>query len=130
MNYKTLIVGSVFSFCLGAALVYYFLPQIKTVEKEVIRNNVVTVVKEVKRPDGTTETEITTTDKTVKHETSVAVTPPIQPNWRIGASAVAGVPSLKPIYGLQVERRVLGPVWIGVRVETNAQLGAVLSIEF
>jgi len=59
---------------LSAALTRYYFPKVemKTQEitKEVIRNDIRTIVKEVTRPDGSKEVITETTDKTVKREES------------------------------------------------------------
>lgn len=104
------------------------------VEKEVIKRDVVTVVKEVVRPDGTKETETTTIDKSKEKKdtlTSVA-TGTIKPDWHISISAsAASVAEISsPAYGFQIERRILGPFSAGLRIQTDKQIGLVVGYEF
>lgn len=104
------------------------------VEKAVVRNDIVTVVKEVVKPDGTKEIVSTTTDKSVERKDSTvvkAVAAP-QPQWHISASASVqpSSGSYQPVYGLQVERSILGPFSIGVHADTNKQIGLVIGYEF
>lgn len=137
MSYKLLLPAMVA--CLGLGLyigkTYYSTTQTKEIEKEVVRTDVVTVVKTVERPDGTKETTSTTTDKTVsKHdETKTATTASaLAPQWHTSASAsVARLSEISsPVYGIQVERRLLGPFSVGLRAQTDKYIGVALGFEF
>lgn len=102
------------------------------VEKEVVRTDIVTVVREIIKPDGTKETISTLTDKSVarkdsSHSTSKAET---SPNWHISASAARSLESAVPVYGLQIERRILGPISVGINVNSERQIGLVVGYEF
>lgn len=53
------------------------------------------------------------------------------PDWRVGG--LVGVtlqPALRPVYGLHVERRILGPVSLGAWGLSSGVIGASLSAEF
>lgn len=114
---------------------YFSKTQTVEVEKEVQKSDVVTVVHEIVKPDGSKETTSTTTDKSVTNKDAkssiVSVAPP-PPNWHVSASyAVEPLSgSYQPIYGLQVERRILGPFSVGVRAQSDKQIGVVVSYEF
>lgn len=134
VNLKQLGCCSVLSFLLGVGLVWKYARVSEVVEKEVVRNNVVTVTKEVTRPDGSKEIVTTSTDKTVSKAESDAKTVPTQPQWHLSASAVmADKPDFgayKPVYGLQIEKQFLGPISLGLRVQTDKQIGAVIGYTF
>ena len=125
MNKYTLIVP-LSSLLLGLALGFYLKPEnIKEVKVE--HTNVVTVIKHVKHPDGSTETTKTTTDKStteaskeIKSETA---------KWRAGAM-IAVSDKLNPIYGGFVEHRFIGPIYIGAFGLTNKTVGLTLSFSF
>lgn len=124
--------------CLAsAACTKYFWPnkaiEVKTETKEVVKNNIVTVVKEVKRPDGTVERTETTTDRTkstVKQSESIAVFKAI--DWHVSASAVKKLDTgaLEPHYQLQIERRIMGPIFFGANISTEKQIGITIGLEF
>lgn len=110
----------------------------KIVEKEVIveRKNVVTVIKEVKRPDGTVETETRTEDKSEttgkkdSDSSSSSVVTNNKPQWRAGALVGMDFRTNQTTYGALVERRILGPASLGVYGTTNQNVGLSLSLEF
>jgi hypothetical protein len=101
------------------------------VEKEVVRTDVVTVVKTIERKDGTKETTSTTTDKSVakKDSTStVAVVPRSQ--YHVSVSGSRSLDDSNIVYGLQIEKSFIGPLSLGVRVQTDKQIGLVVGYEF
>lgn len=100
---------------------------------------IVTVTKTV-RPDGTvtetTRTENKEADTKEKTETSDKnkVTTPSASDWGVGGGAVASfgsdlrtVPSVD-YYG-EVSRRVIGDVWVDLRVDTSRAIGLGVRIE-
>lgn len=108
----------------------------------------VRVVYRERKPDGTvTETEHTTTDTHERggtvtdattndaRDTSKTVTA-YRPDWRIGVQAGGSlqtplIPVAGPlVLGFTVDRRVIGPVWAGVWVQTGGAAGVGLSVEF
>jgi len=103
----------------------------QTVEKEVIKRDVVTIVKEVVRPDGTKDTTTTTTDRSKENRTDSSTVVKAAPLYHI--SAIASIPlnaSPTPIYGIQIERRFAGPFFLGVNAQTNLHIGLVVGMEF
>ena len=123
---KTLIIGAVLVAASASAATKYLWPSIETkIEtRELIKNNVVTVVKTVKEPGGREETVTTIIDKTVKDESKLMLVS-AKPQWRIGG----GIDNSQNYYG-QIERRILGPVFISVGLDTVGTMRAGLSIEF
>lgn len=94
--------------------------------------------REVERTDTrATETAATDTSRVEAHdatrETARTVTS-AKPNWRVGVLAGAQMRfdplSLSPALGAHVERRILGPVWLGVWGLHAGTAGLSLSVEF
>ena len=104
------------------------------VEREVIKRDVVTVVREVTMPDGTRSVETVTTDRSKERKdvTNVTTKATASPDWHVSVSASAARVSeiSSPVYGVQLERRILGPFSLGARVQTDKQIGVVVSYEF
>lgn len=116
--------------------------------------DVVKVVEIIKAPDGTETTKITETDKTKINESSSQETASSQATvvekivektvfvdklksvdgykaqWHIGIRAGAGarlnLPAVTPVLqlGVTAERRIAGPFWLGVWVDTQLSLPA------
>lgn len=135
MTLNKTFIAMLVSAVIGAALTKYYYPNIESktveIEKEVIKNNIVTIVKTITKPDGTTETISETTDKSTKKETSrkeaIVVA---RKDWMIGASASTKFSNLEPIYGAQVQRRILGPFYLGATASTDKTVGVSLGFEF
>lgn len=104
---------------------------VKTVET--VKKDIVTVVREVTRPDGTHESTTTTTDHSTEASTrSSSVTKASQPQWSAGLLLQKSAQhwAEAPVYALLVQRRVLGPVWVGAGVSTDKQVMGIISLEF
>lgn len=136
-NIKVILVAIVVCLGLGYSLGRYVQPaqeveKIVEVEKEVIKKDIVTVVKVIKNKDGTEEVITTTTDKSqenrIANRTS-EVSKNIKLDWHVTASA-KDLFKEKHIYELQVERRVLGPLFIAASYNTNNSIGVGVGIEF
>lgn len=140
-KYKVLIVIGVG--VLGYAFGRYAQPakiQIKTEtvikEVQVEKRNVVTETHEIKHTDGTTETVIKVTDltKVSTKETSDSKTSETitfnKPQWKVQALLAPQTGPIGPLYGLDVERRILGPISAGAWGNTDKKYGASVSIEF
>lgn len=129
MTIKTGLIIGLLLLLIGAAIGRYTASPtetVKEVEKEVVKHDVVTVTHEVKRPDGTTETEITTTDKTKESSTKkTEVSSAAAPNWFLVGSATKD-----NVYGLQVNRRILGPAFVGVGATTDHIYTLNVGVEF
>lgn len=141
MNYKLILPATVIVFGIGiyTGKLFYAKTETIEIEREVIKRDTVTVIKEIVRPDGTRETETISTDKSKESKdskTSVIVAAPPQPQWHLSISGAANLqnsinvlPS-SMVYGLQIERRILGPFSIGARIQTDKQIGLVVGYEF
>ncbi len=126
----------VLALLVGAAGARYYWPRVeyKNViqEREVIRKDVVTIIREVTRKDGSKETTTEIIDHS--NETSdrkQSVTKAASPQWSIGVYSSIG--DVVPTYTLTVDRRILGPFSLGVYGQTNLNeqtFGAGLRVEF
>jgi hypothetical protein len=104
----------------------------KTVETEVERvvKDVQTVIKVVTRPDGTKEEVTTIIDKS-KQSTDKTSTKIIAKNdWHISASGSRTFTDSSMTYTLQVERRIIGDVFLGASVDSEKQVGLVVGIDW
>lgn len=100
-------------------------------EVETIRKDIRTVIKEVEHPDGTKEKETTIEDKSMvkKDSETVKVVSTSRLDWKL-----QGIINLKdiavPIYGLDLERRIIGPFSAGAWATTQLDYGVSVSFEF
>lgn len=135
MNAKTVMILCVVTAALSAAVTEQYFPKTKTVEvqRDVIQNDIQTVIKTVRLPTGEVDSTTTIVDHTkrIDIDTKTTTTASIPPNWLV--SATADVPHFdltKPAYGAQVSRRVLGPVFLGFQLNTRGEAGLSLGMEF
>lgn len=114
----------------------YLWPRVEykhTVEqKEVVRKDVVTVIKEVVRKDGSRETVTEIVDRSRENssrtETKVSTK---KSEWSLSLLLKSDASKLgEPVYGLMAQRRLLGPVWVGVGASTDRQIMATIGLEF
>lgn len=110
--------------------------KIVTKEVEVERKNVQTTTREEIRPDGTKITETVTKDLTVstkKARTKAKAKTLVKnsrPQWRVGVGAVTRLENLQIDYTVSVERRILGPVFVGLQGGTHGYGGLMVGLEF
>ncbi len=120
MQAKGVLICCVVSAALGGLAVYKNIGAVETV-REVVKDRIVTVTHTVIKPGGETVVD------TVKHEAidaSSAKTVPRQ-DWAVGLAYGTGLN-----YGLSVDRRILGNLWITASA-TQAKVGAIgLKYEF
>ncbi len=123
--------GAIALIMLGVGLyvgkTYYPIVQTTEVEKEVIKRDVVTIVKEVTNKDGTKTVETIITDKTKekKESTETKVSATRLPDYAATLTAQTPYNVLKPVYGLQLDKRIGGPLWVvlGVNQEKEVTIG-------
>ncbi len=134
---KNLLIALGSGLLIGAAGMFYLnKPDTKSVQTEketaTTKKDIVTIVKEVTRADGTKEVVTTTTDKsTEKKDTSSSlVVQTAKANWLVGVSASASLDRLAPVYGIHAQRRVLGPAFVGIGLNTNKEALLSVAIEF
>ena len=125
MSKKTVIVAAIV-FVLGGVLGYKLAPVPQSETRTVVQDKIVTVVKEVTKPDGTViRDETRTEDK--RADSSVTVAPPSKPDWLVGVSYEPGV---VPVYGITVQRRVIGNVYVGASASTSGDITANVGVTF
>lgn len=109
------------------------------IEKEVIKEvKDVRIVKEVvQSPDGTITTKETTEDKTVTDTSKeseskrLELTKRSSPQWKVRVTReIDFTKEVNPEYGVGIERRILGPFFLGAWVTTQKQAGVSVGFEF
>lgn len=120
----TLIAGLI----LGALIVWQFYPrvEVRTETEEVVRRDVVTRI--VERPDGGKETVIIDRSK----ESSTSTTEERPPRkWLASVGASTGDNLSRDFkYSASVQRRVVGPFFVGLQADTEGAVGVLLTMEF
>ena len=128
---KNNIIIAIIAFIVGALGAKMLFPTVKEktveIETEKVVKDVQTVIKVVTRPDGTKEEVTTILDKSRENKESKSVKLISKPEWHISAN---GTISSNPIYGLQVERRIVGDVFAGVGYNTDNKITVSVGIEF
>ncbi len=112
----------------GAALYleHAYFPRVVTVEKQVIKEVTVTTTHQVQHPDGTIVTDSVTS--ATKKEQIDKFAPIVQPNWVI--SGGIDMLSSTRVYTLQVQRRVLGPIFVGAQAGTDQRVSINIGVMF
>lgn len=135
MNWKNIAIYTIVVAVVSAAATRYYWPQIQTQikieEKEVIKKDVRTIIRERTNPDGSTEKETEIIDKSkekiTKEFQSITVK---KKDWFVAGGATINIDDVKPVYNLQVNRRILGPFYLGASVNTRKDIGVQVGFEF
>lgn len=129
---KQLSIGLLITVAASAATTRYFFPIVneKIVEHETVKNNIVTVVKTVKEPNGAVETISTTTDHTIKLESQTTTIATLKPQWLVGGGMGYDIHSLTPSYQIEINRRIIGPVLVGLSGSTDGAVRLNVLVEF
>lgn len=156
MNYLKLGLVGLVLVLVGYAFGRYVQPATvitKTEDHEVIKyverttkekdNNKDIVIIETRLPDGTIRKETHIVDKgrviidkskegsDTKDSKSETIVSNTKPQWKAaGLLGVADYSLSNRIYGLEIERRILGPIFVGAWGMTNKQLGVSVGLEF
>lgn len=101
------------------------------------------VIVEIKLPDGTIRKETHIIDKgrvvidkskegsDTKDSSTTTVTTYNKPQWKAaGLLGIADYSLDNRVYGLEVERRILGPIFLGVWGMTSKEVGLSVGLEF
>lgn len=105
-------------------------------EVQVIQHDTTTKTHEEVKPDGTKTIDTVVEDKDKEENKSSAdskastVVDTTKPQWKVGALGAYDFSTLKPIYGVQVDRRILGPIFVGAFGLNNRTVGLSVSLEF
>ena len=118
---------------LGASGGYYLgrataRPETVTVTEQQ-KDKIITIVRTVKSPNGTITRDRTTTEDRIVERNLIEIKPLPKPNWRISGGYSGGF-ALVPAYQLSIERRILGPVFLGANADTAGRFGVTAGFEF
>jgi len=139
MTIRLYVLISLLLVVVGYTIGRYTTPE-KVVTKTVIDTHTVTVVQHdiqtvtVTKPDGTSTTTVadhsvdTTKSQTDEHESKVVENQ--KPQWKVSAQFAPKVPQYEYFYGAQVERRILGPVFVGAFGNIDHTVGLSVGLEF
>lgn len=132
---KNTIIALTVGLLLGAGAGTFLFPQTKEkiveVEKEVIVKDVVTVTKVITRPDGTKEELVTVTDKTKENKQSTSTKTVAKSTWHASVGAKTKIDKLQvDLYTIQIEKRILGDLFLGVTGSTDKTVGLTVGLEW
>lgn len=139
---RQLVIVAVISAAIGVGLTRFYWPKIDTKitvqEKEVVKKDIVTVVRTIVKKDGTSESVSTTTDRSVEQSDKQQITiVSAKPSWDVSLGALTGLKTLEPAYQVQVQRRILGPFKVGIIAGvsqhmnmSDQKLGLSIGMEF
>lgn len=138
VNIKTTLILVLATAVISTGITRYLFPRIETqtvdVIHEVIKKDIRTITKIIERPDGTKETIIDETDKSTDKKTEKHTATTYQnKDWQIAGTAETDYTQLKEAkldYGIHVQRRILGPFYLGAMVNTGKRVGVSLGMEF
>lgn len=129
---------------IGFGAGHYFTPtkiitKTETVVKtnDIIHDHIKTIIRTITNPDGTTDSTTTIDNNSVEvknsssESNSSSVTTYEKPQWK--AQGLVGLNfdnTTIPIYGVGIERRIIGPISAGLWGNTNKEAGLSVSLEF
>lgn len=118
----TLVIGAL---CVGIALGYFYAPKPATRDRETQVTRTVTKIRRVEVPGQTvTETIIVGEGRSTRERTKEAA------KWHVSGGVATRFDRLPPTYEAAVERRVLGPFFVGAYAQTSGAVGVRLGMEF
>lgn len=129
---KNYLLALLFGIGIGAAVVHFLFPRIETkieVQKEV-ETQTRTVTRRVVLPDGTRTTERVTDSISKENERLTTETKPSEKQWKANLLMKSDIRNLVPQYGASIERRILGPVWVGVGAFQDGTASVSVGWEF
>jgi hypothetical protein len=118
----TLIIGAL---CAGILVGFYCAPKPVTRDHETQVTRTVTKIRRVEVPGQTvTETIIVGEGRSTREQTKAAA------KWHVSAGVATRFDREPPVYEAAVERRVLGPFFVGAYAQTSGAVGVRLGMEF
>jgi hypothetical protein len=134
MNNKTKLIIVLVLIAGAFAAGRYSTPRTETTSKEseTVKKDIVTIVKEITRPDGTKETNTTIVDrsKEKKEESRKEVIVPKRAVISVSALVGYSIRDSAPVYGLSVSKEVMGPITIGAFGLNNGTIGVTIGSNF
>jgi len=135
MNGKTIAVLCLVFFGIGTGLGRYLTPTNSTQIDNTKKGN--STEKEVKdivttRPDGTKIVEhvVTVIRTEIQEHIVTKITESKKPDWKASALVGYSLDNIKPVYGLDVQRRILGSASVGIWGTTEKTVGISIGYEF
>ena len=136
LSLKSLGIYTLVIAALSVGVTKYFFPNVETKlsiqEKEVIKKDIQTVIKEIVKPDGTKETTTTIVDHS--KESSKKTLEQIvnkKNDWFVAAGVESRLSEMNnPLYKIEVNRRIIGDVFVGATANTNGTLGLQVGFQF
>lgn len=127
---KHILIALLAGIAIGAAATYHFTP-IKVEERVVTREVKVkdTVTRRVVLPDGTRITERETREA-IRADSDTSRITDNQRQWHASIGVNATTQGLGDTYNIQLQRRILGPVFLGVGLTTKRDATVSLGFEF
>ncbi len=132
---KSILITAIVALLLGLGLGSQLFPKTKIEQVETERvmtvKDVVTVIKVITRPDGTTETTSTTTDKTKEAKAASTTLKVAKTDWH--AAVAVSTDSIKAdnlVYSLSAERRLIGDLYVGGLVSSDKRIGVSVGLDF
>ncbi len=126
---KLIVTGALACAVAGALIDRQFSTR-ETVKTQVVTQyKVITQTHEVIAPDGSKVIDSTVTDNSSIVQKIVDQKAALQPQWTITVGMGLDVYRVK-VYSLSVDRRILGPVTLGVYGATDSELGVRVGVQF
>lgn len=130
VHVKLIVIGALSCAIAGALIQRHYDGSVETKTQVITKDHTVTVIKEVKSPDGTVTKDTTITDdNTQKAIQQIIDTRTAVPQWLVAAGVSVNANRVK-IYSLSVDRKILGPISIGIIGSTDSELGLRLGVSF
>ena len=114
---------------ISAATARYFFPQIRIEEKETVRRDVRTIIREVVKEDGSHETITEIIDRSKEEKKNLQLLPS-KKDWFFTVSHGAKDFTKEPEQSVGIYRRILGPGVIGLTISTSRVYSVNVGLEF
>jgi hypothetical protein len=129
MNKIILSIVAIVGLLIGGYAGRTLFPKVETKEIEKIQKDIVTIVKEIVKADGTKEVVTTITDHSKENKVTTTVPQKVD-NWHLSVSDSKASLNSPDVYGIQIERKLMGPVSLGLRVQTDKVIGITMGVSF
>ena len=96
--------------------------------REVIKKETEYITREIKQADGTVIKEVISRDLTEKEKDKKTVFQ--KPQYKVSIIPQYSFDDKKMVYGASVEKRISGPIFVGLYADTNKTVGISVGIEF
>lgn len=129
MPIKAISISFIAGLCVAGIIALRYKPAPEAKTRTEYKHDVVTIIKEVTKPDGTKEKEtVINESKEGSKEKSKPIN--IKPNYLVQAAVGTKFNGEKEVYTLQASKRVFMDVFVGVYGRTDKELGLLIGLEF